>query len=90
MAVAGSLDKDDPVCPKGSATRRERRTGMSKRKAVRIEVEYDDGLLERAEGEDAAQIWKAIEAGFVFKHIHGMPYLGPQMKTIVPAQERQP
>lgn len=51
-------------------------------KAIRIEVEWDDGRLERAEGDDAAKIWDAINNGFMMQHIHGMPYSGPKMKVI--------
>ena len=50
--------------------------------ASRIEVEWNDGRLERAEGDDAAEIWKAIEGGFVMNHIHGIDYSGPKMKVI--------
>lgn len=55
---------------------------MDERKVVRIEIEFEDGDIERATGEDATQIWKAIEQGFVFKHLHGLPYTGPKMQPV--------
>lgn len=55
---------------------------MSELKAIRIEVEYEGGYLERATGDDAAQIWKAIEGAFAMQHIHGMGYKGPRMKPV--------
>ena len=55
---------------------------MADKKVIRIEIEYDDGSMERATGKDATKIWSAIESGFVMRHIHGMPYDGPQMKPV--------
>jgi len=40
---------------------------MSTKKAVRIEVEYEDGEITQATGEDASIIWKSIESNFVFQ-----------------------
>lgn len=62
---------------------------MSEEKAVRIEVEWDNGRIERAEGEDAAKIWDAIQGGFVMGHIHGMTYSGPKMKVIRDAEREE-
>ena len=59
---------------------------MSDEKAVRIEVEWDNGRIERAEGDDAAKIWDAIQGGFVMNHIHGMDYKGPKMKIVQQAR----
>lgn len=46
---------------------------MSDAKAIRVEVEYDDGVLERATGEEATEIWRH--------------YSGPKLKP-VPKSER--
>jgi hypothetical protein len=55
---------------------------MSDVKTVRIEVEYDDGMIERAEGDEAAEIWRAVNGSFTLQHIHGMPYRGPKLKVV--------
>lgn len=55
---------------------------MNERKIVRVEIEYEDGEMERAVGNDAAEIWKAVSGAFAFKQIHGMPYSGPKMKVV--------
>jgi len=52
------------------------------RKVVRIEIEYDDGTIERATGDDASEIWRNVEGAFLMRHIHGMPYNGPKMKIV--------
>lgn len=54
----------------------------TEKKVVRIELEYEDGELLRATGEDANIIWKAIQGGFVMQHIHGGSYTGPQMSKV--------
>lgn len=55
---------------------------MSEKKAVRVEVEWDDGTLERATGKDAAVIWDKIASAIVMDAIHGRPYNGPQLKPV--------
>ena len=59
---------------------------MNDERAVRIEVEWDNGRIERAEGEDATTIWRAIQGGFAMNQLHGMPYNGPKMKVIKDAE----
>lgn len=60
---------------------------MSERpKCVRIEMEYDDGSLYRATGEDAQKIKASIDSAFVMEAIHGAEYRGPQMQKV----ERRP
>lgn len=56
-----------------------REGAVSDKKIVRIEIEYDNGDVERATGDDAAEIWRSIESAFVMQHIHGMTYGGPKL-----------
>jgi hypothetical protein len=51
-------------------------------RAVRIEVEYSDGVVERAVGDDAAEIWRAIQSSFTLQYIHGMTYNGPKLQRV--------
>lgn len=56
------------------------------RKAIRIEIEYDDGLIEFAEGETATQImgwWSACET---MNCIHGARYAGARFETRAAAE----
>lgn len=62
---------------------------MSERKVIRIEVEYDDGIVERAVGGDAEKIYSAINGAFFMRHIHGMPYKGPKMQPVERTSERK-
>jgi hypothetical protein len=63
---------------------------MSDKTVIRIEIEYSDGTLERATGEDANKIWAAIEGGFALQHIHGMTYTGPKLIAVErPAAQRE-
>src|SRR5579864_9526164 len=57
---------------------------MNEPKAIRIQVEYDDGHLERAEGEDAPKIWTALSSALAVAHVHGVPYVGPKLKEVDP------
>lgn len=54
---------------------------MEDAKVVRIEVEYSNGEIREANGEDAAKImdwWQASEA---MQYIHGARYTGPVLKV---------
>lgn len=55
---------------------------MADVKCVRIEMEYDNGLIERAEGADASAIADSINGAFALRQIHGMPYDGPKLKPV--------
>lgn len=55
---------------------------MSSKKVIRIEMEYEDGEISRAVGEDASEIWKQIEGMIVMESIHGRPYTGPKMVPV--------
>lgn len=55
---------------------------MEERKIVRIEIEYEDGAIERATGDDANEIWRRIIGMIVFQHIHGMEYDGPKLQPV--------
>ena len=57
---------------------------MTKPTCVRIEMEFSDGELLRAVGDDAEQIRKWIDGATVMGNIHGMGYKGPTMKQIAP------
>ena len=51
-------------------------------KCIRIEMEYDNGDLYRAEGEDAEEIRKAIVAAQILEAVHGREWRGPQLKKV--------
>lgn len=53
---------------------------MNEPKVIRIEVEYEDGVIEQATGNVANEIWDRIQGMCVMEHIHGRPYSGPQLK----------
>jgi len=55
---------------------------VSDKKAVRVEVEWDDGTLERATGQDAAIIWDKVAAAIIMEAIHGRPYNGPILQRV--------
>jgi hypothetical protein len=61
---------------------------VSGRKVIRMELEWDDGEIQQAVGDDADAIWKDITDGYTFRYIHGMPYKGPMLKTIRKAGEK--
>jgi hypothetical protein len=64
---------------------------MSDQKIVRIEVHYEDGRKFYADGDEANQVWCALESSIVMEAIHGRPYTGPQLKEVEPAAEpREP
>lgn len=46
--------------------------------ARKIEIEYADGTIDRAEGEQAAAIWAWLESCQMFAVAHGAQYDGPQ------------
>ena len=57
------------------------------KKAVRIEIEYEDGEIRQAINDDAAAIlahWNECE---IMEHVHGRPYNGPTMQVIRPKCE---
>lgn len=56
-------------------------------KAVRIEIEYEDGCIERAEGDDANEIVKSMGDAFAFRQNHGITYRGPQMRLVAGAEK---
>lgn len=45
-------------------------------------MEFDDGEVLRAVGDDANQIYDHIQSGEVMNYIHGIQYQGPTMKTV--------
>ena len=51
-------------------------------RAVRIEIEYESGRVERAEGEDADTILKYWDSSVVMNSIHGFQYQGPLLKEV--------
>lgn len=55
---------------------------MTEYKCIRIEMEYANGLLERAEGADATAIADSINNSFAFMQIHGAPYSGSRMQVV--------
>jgi hypothetical protein len=53
------------------------------REIVRVEIEYDDGEVMRAIGEDAAAIWAAYGKALDFYlDRQKRPYTGPVMKSV--------
>lgn len=46
------------------------------RKCTKIEIRFDDGLVERAEGDEADGIWRWFRAGESMNMIHGAEYKG--------------
>jgi hypothetical protein len=56
---------------------------MSDRKISRIEIEYDDGEIRRATGENAEYIWKFYSNSAEFYlHWQKRQYEGPSMEVI--------
>lgn len=54
----------------------------TEKKCVRIELEYDNGEIWRATGEDAQKIRENLDSQTVMMWIHGMPYSGPTLKLV--------
>lgn len=52
--------------------------------AIKIEIEYDNGEVWRATGEDAVAILQSWQSAQVMEYIHGRPYSGPVMKKVLP------
>lgn len=50
---------------------------MEKPKMIKIELEFDDGRIQRMTGEDANKWLEAVSDQAVFCHVHGVPF--PQM-----------
>jgi hypothetical protein len=53
-------------------------------RVVRIEIEWEDGMVRRAEGDDADAIhdhWTDLE---VLNHMHGFRYRGPVLREVLP------
>jgi Zn/Cd-binding protein ZinT len=53
---------------------------MSEPKAIRIEIEYDDGLIEFAEGDAAEQIVSWYKGCEVMNCVHGARYRGQRFE----------
>jgi hypothetical protein len=49
---------------------------------IRIEMEFSDGELLRATGEDAEKIQNWINGATLMNHIHGIDYTGPKMEKV--------
>ena len=49
---------------------------------VRVEIEYDNGDIERATGVEAAEIWRYLNSGQLMNYIHGAVYTGPKLKLV--------
>ena len=49
-------------------------------KVIFIELRYASGKVQRAEGDDAAQIWNWIQSVESLAYVHGARYEGPQLK----------
>lgn len=58
--------------------------GPERKKVIRVEIEYDTGLIMRADGDEADAIWKSIENACFLEAIHGRPYSGPRLKKVKP------
>lgn len=58
---------------------------MEEKKVTRIEIEYEDGEIIRATGNEADEISKAWNAAMFMEHVHGRPYNGPVMKSVEPS-----
>jgi hypothetical protein len=49
---------------------------------VRIEMEFADGCVIRATGDDAEAIRKWMDSAAMLQHVHGMGYTGPTMQKV--------
>lgn len=52
------------------------------KKAVRIEIKYDDGSIDLAEGDAAFQIKQWYDNAEVMYCIHGAQYTGPKFQEL--------
>ncbi len=59
------------------------------RKATLIEIRYDDGTIERAEGLAAAEILSWWQSSEILNCIHGAQYKGPQFQIVRPANANE-
>jgi len=57
------------------------------KKAIRIEVEYDDGSRDFAEGEAAEAIWSWLMGCEQLNCVHGAFYSGPKFEHTAPVNE---
>jgi len=55
---------------------------MSDEKCIRIEMEYENGKVFRAVGDEAEKINKWIGNATLLQYLHGAPYKGPVMKEV--------
>lgn len=62
---------------------------MSDVKATKITIEYEDGSIKEAVGEDAGKIMEHWVNCEVFWSIHGFEYKGPCLKEIKPKEEKK-
>ena len=54
----------------------------SKTKCIRIEFEYENGEVYRAEGDVAEEVRKQLDSQAVFMWTHGMEYNGPGLRLV--------
>jgi len=54
---------------------------MAERKITSIRIGYDDGTVDHANGDAAAQIWDWLLAGEGMALAHGAEYHGPKLET---------
>jgi hypothetical protein len=60
------------------------------RAITRVEIEYDDGEVRRADGDDADAIWRAYGNAMEFYlHLQRRHYDGPVMRVVREAREEQ-
>jgi hypothetical protein len=52
-------------------------------KVIRVEIEYDNGVVYRQTGENAEKIWQALTGAQALQQLRGgFPYDGPQLEKV--------
>lgn len=51
-----------------------------KQRCIRIEIEFENGLVEYAHGDSAMEAWSYIESAQVLYAVHGAQYIGPPLE----------
>jgi len=51
---------------------------------IRLELVREGGIIARADGEEAAAIWRGIAQAIQVAEAYGYPYRGPKLRLVPP------